>query len=241
MHRPIDEFGLLRDRLAKDIVGEIVLSDSPEKVIKKWRNMFRVSQKSLAERLGITSSVVSDYESGRRKSPGIFVIKKYVNAILDIDEGSGGKVIRGFAKGSSVAPISNAIIDMREFSSGVGVEDFCSIVGASMITKQGGKGQVYGYTVIDSIKAITEFSFQEMVRLYGSTSQRGLIFTKVSTGRTPMVAIKLTSLHPGLVVLHGLSDVDEIAKRIAEVENIPLAVSRLENVEDIVERLRGID
>lgn len=242
MDRAIDEMGLLRERLGKNIVGEIVLSETPEGVIKKWRNIFQISQKTLAKELNITSSVVSDYESGRRKSPGIRVIKKYVTALLSIDEGKGGQVIREFAKTVDSPLLSDAILDIKEFSVGVDVEEFCRRVGANILNKQQTRRQVlYGYTVIDSVKAITEFSFQEMIKLYGITTQRGLIFTKVTTGRTPMVAIKLTNLHPGLVVLHGLSMVDEIAKRIAEVENIPLAVSMFERVEDIMEGLKGFE
>lgn len=234
-------FSLSRERLAKDIVGEIIFSESPEKVIKKWRNIFQISQKALANELAITSSVVSDYESGRRRSPGIRVIKKYVNALLDIDAQGGGAVIRGFVKNVSLPSPSDAIIDIKEFSTGVEVDDFCKSIGANIITKTQKKQYLYGYTIIDSLKAITEFSFQEMIKLYGVTTQRSLIFTKVSTGKTPMVAIKLTNLHPTLVVLHGLSEVDDIAKRIAEVENIPLAVSMFENVDNIVEGLKVFD
>jgi putative transcriptional regulator len=100
--------------------------------------------------------------------------------------------------------------------------------------------EIYGYTLIDSIKAISDVPFDQLIRVYGSTTQRALIFTKVSTGRTPMVAIKLTNFQPGLVVLHGVSQVDEVAEHIAKVENIPLAVCRLENVETVVEKLKTI-
>ncbi len=241
MDNVTDEFSLAKKQLAKDIVGEIVLSENPEKVIKKWRNIFKISQKSLASELGITSSVVSDYESGRRKSPGIKVIKKYIAALLTLDEKEGGQIIRSFVKNMQSHPLSDAIIDIKEFNKGVGLRDFCRTINAVLVTKNIGSGQeLYGYTIIDSLKAITELSFSELIRLYGITTQRVLIFTKVSTGRTPMVAIKLTNLHPALIVLHGLSMVDEIAKRIADVENIPLAVSRLGSVNDIAEKLRGI-
>lgn len=236
-----DEFPLLREKVAKEIVSEIILSETPEGVIKKWRNIFEISQKDLARELAITSSVVSDYESGRRKSPGIRVVKKYVTALLDVDERRGGTVTREFSKSSGTPPLSDAIIDIKEFSSGVHVSRFCKSIGASLLTKWGDDQHVYGYTIIDSLKAITEFSFQEMIKLYGMTTQRGLIFTKVSTGKTPMVAIKLTNLHPALVVLHGLSVVDDIAKRIADVEHIPLAVSQMEKVDDIVGGLKVFD
>jgi len=236
-----DEFSLIKERLAKDIIGEIVLSDKPEGVIKKWRNIFKISQKTLASELGTTPSVVSDYESGRRKSPGIKVIKRYVNTLLNIDTKNGGVVIRTFSKPGQSEALSSAIIDIKEFSKGMKVKEFCRQINAALLTKDVGTNQeIYGYTVVDSLKAITEFSSSELIKLYGLTTQRALIFTKVSTGRTPMVAIKLTNLRPTLVVLHGLNSVDDIAKRIAEAENIPLAVSRLETVENMKKLLDHI-
>jgi len=241
MDHTTDEFGLAKRQLAKDIVGEIVLSDSSEKVIRKWRTIFKISQKKLAAELGITSSVISDYESGRRKSPGIKMIKKYVEALLEIDAGRGGGVIRSFAKSTHEQPLSNAIIDIKEFGSGISLAEFAKRIDADFITKNvSQEKEIYGYTIVDSLKAITELSFSELIKLYGMTTQRALIFTKVGSGKTPMVAIKLTNLHPALVVFHGPQTVDDVAKRIAEVENIPLAISRIESPEKIIERLKDV-
>lgn len=237
-----DEFSLAKQKLAKDIVGEIVLSDNSEKAIKKWRNIFKISQKSLANELEITPSVISDYESGRRKSPGIKMVGRYVNALLKVDEERGGNVIRSFSKTNQSLPvISNAIIDIREFSAAADIQSFCRHINAMLVVKNGLDKPVYGYTIIDSLRAITELSFTELIKLYGITSQRALIFTKTSTGKTPMVAIKLTNLRPSVVILHGLDVVDDVAKRIAEVEGIPLAISRLASPEDIVEKLKGFE
>jgi putative transcriptional regulator len=241
MDSTTDEFALAKKSLAKDIVGEIVLSENSEKVIRKWRTIFKISQKKLASELGITSSVISDYESGRRKSPGIKMIKKYVEALLEIDAGRGGGVIRSFVKTTQNQPLSSAIIDIKEFSSGISLAEFCRKIDAEVMTKGASADkEIYGYTIVDSLKAITELSFAELVKLYGMTTQRALIFTKVGSGKTPMVAIKLTNLHPALVVFHGPETVDDVAKRIAEVENIPLAISRVESPEKIVERLKEL-
>jgi putative transcriptional regulator len=241
MDSTTDEFGLAKKSLAKDIVGEIVLSDNSEKVIRKWRTIFKISQKKLAAELGITSSVISDYESGRRKSPGIKMIKKYVEALLEIDAAKGGTVIRSFVKTSQSQPLSSAIIDIKEFSSGMSLAEFCKRIDADVVTKGASVDkEIYGYTIVDSLKAITELSFAELVKLYGMTTQRALIFTKVGSGKTPMVAIKLTNLHPALVVFHGPETVDDVAKRIAEVENIPLAISRMESPDRISEKLKGL-
>lgn len=234
-----DELAVSRGSLARDIVGEIVMSESPERVIKKWREIFKVSQKSLAQKLGITSSVISDYESGRRRSPGIKVINKYISTLLDIDSERGGGVIKSFSRGGRGADMSDAVLDMKELEAGVSSRRFCKSINAELVVDAPLKS-LYGYTIIDSFKAITEFSFKELVRLYGATTQRALVFTKVETGRTPMVAIKLTGLQPALVVLHGLDTVDEVAKRIAEVEGIPLAICRLENADMIAGGLKGM-
>ncbi len=236
-----DEFGLARDRLAKDIIGEIVLAESAGKAIKKWRSIFKISQKQIASELKMSSSVISDYESGRRKSPGIGMVRKYVETLLKIDTASGGQVIRSFGKTTPTVALSKAILDIREFTGGVSVGAVCEAAKAVLLTKpEDAKVPVYGYTVVDSVKAITELSYNELIKLYGITSQRAIVFTQVTTGRTPMVAIKLTNLHPSLVVLHGLSSVDDVAKRIAEVENIPLALCTMEKVEDIIGALKKL-
>jgi len=234
-----DEFSLTKKELAKDIIGEIVLADNPENILKKWRNIFKISQKDLADELTITSSVVSDYELGRRKSPGIKMINRYVTAMINIDSRKGGTVIKSFMRTGKNPPLSESIIDIKEFSSNVTIRDFCDHINAPILVgKERHHEEIYGYTMIDSLRAITELSFAELIKLYGITTQRALIFTKVHTGRSPMVALKLTNLHPALVVFHGLDQVDEIAKRIAEVENIPIGVCKMEKEGDIVERLK---
>jgi|YelNatPaOPRAMG01_1025707.scaffolds.fasta_scaffold84795_2 putative transcriptional regulator len=234
----VDELKLSKERLAKDIIGEVVLSNKPEEVLKKWRNIFGFSQKKLAERMGITSSVISDYESGRRKSPGINVIKKYVNTLFDLDIERGSPVIKTFAQSMNTTSLSKAIMDMKEFERGMSIEEFCNKLNAIFVTKVPVTGKfVYGYTLIDSIKAILELSYNQLIHLYGTTTQRALIFTSVTTGKTPMVAIKLTNLQPALVVLHGLDKVNEVAINIAEAEGIPLALCRIDSIEEIKVRL----
>jgi len=237
-----DEFRFSRDWFSKDITGEIVLSETPEQILRKWRGIFGFSQKKLATHIGITSSVISDYESGRRKSPGINFIKRYVNALLSLDMKRGGQVVKTFTPTTGPSGFSKAIMDIKEFSSGVHIKDFCRRVNASILTKRSSVDrEIYGYTVIDSVKAIMQLSFNQLINLYGTTTQRALIFTGVSTGKTPMVAIKLTSLQPGLVVLHGIEKVDEVAMNIAEAEGIPIALSKMELIEDVMKSLDCIE
>ncbi|MGW8179276.1 MAG: helix-turn-helix domain-containing protein, partial [bacterium] len=75
-----------RDTLAKRIAGEIVLSGHPGQTMRKWRGLLSVSQIEMANALELSPSVISDYETGRRKSPGSGFIKRYVESLLDIDD-----------------------------------------------------------------------------------------------------------------------------------------------------------
>jgi putative transcriptional regulator len=243
MDKSPDELEMKKDHLAKSIIGEIAMAASPSRTIKKWRSLFRVSQKELSRRLGVTSSVISDYESGRRKSPGILFLRKYVEMLINIDEENGGEVLREFFHMDDQEPVSAAILDIMEFEDGHTVADFCRKTGARLLTPNGREeSKIYGYTLIDSVKAITELSFIELKKLYGVTSQRALVFTNITSGKGPMIAIKVANLKPALIVLHNLPEscVSGVAKNIAIVEGIPLSVCENVDLETFMERARSM-
>ncbi len=107
------------DDIAARIAGEIVLSESPPgKAMRKWREYFGLSQIELAVRLNTTPSVISDYESGRRKSPGARFLKKFVDAVLGIELERGGYKIQLLIQQLSLGEkYWLAVIDMRDFYS----------------------------------------------------------------------------------------------------------------------------
>jgi len=87
-----------RDTLAKRIAGEIVLSGAPGQTMRKWRGLLSVNQIDMAHALELSPSVISDYETGRRKSPGAGFIKRYVDSLLGIDEVRGGHYIKQLSR-----------------------------------------------------------------------------------------------------------------------------------------------
>lgn len=235
----MDKETFVKENLAKKIAGEIVLSSDAGKTIQKWRNIFKVPQRRLADEMHVMPSVVSDYESGRRKSPGIKIIKRIVENLINIDEKTGENVLKYFSSFPSETILSNAVIDLKEFSKPVSVNDFCKTAQAALLVRGDlGDNNIYGYTIIDSLKAIIELPPVELVKLYGLTSERSLIFTNVKRGRSPMVALKVSNLKPGLVVFHGIESVDEVAKRIGEVENIPIAVCKSLSIDELIKELK---
>ena len=66
------------------IAGSVVLSDNPPLQLKYWRKKFGVKQADLARKMDITPSVLSDYEKGRRPSPGVNFIKRYLVALYEL-------------------------------------------------------------------------------------------------------------------------------------------------------------
>jgi putative transcriptional regulator len=228
----------LREVLARRIAGEIILSGKPGATMRKWRELFAVSQLTLSETMGLSSSVISDYESGRRQSPGAKFIRRFVLSLLQIDEGKGSRFIREFAKLTS-SP-SMAVVDLREFPIPVRVEYFCRAIGGEVVACKGKYvKEVNGYTVIDSRKAIEAYSGSEYAQLFGATTDRALVFTNVEAGCLPMMIVRVSSLKPRIVVFHKTQP-DAEAIRIAEYEQIPLIYSSVPNVEQLVKSLRKL-
>ncbi len=231
------------DKLSSIMAGEICLSKDPGGSMKKWREIFGVSQTELADHLKVSSSTISDYEGGRRESPGIGIVKRLVSALILIDEKRGGKVKKQLEKDFKPA---KEIFGISEF--------FASVKGTVFLKKIDGKivanssklkeTVIYGYTLIDSIKVILDIPVHEYMLLYGKTPERALIFQSVENGRSPMIAVKIgrfsTDMKPSIIVLHGVKNVDPIAIKIAESEKIPLVTSN-KPIEAIKESLKEFE
>jgi putative transcriptional regulator len=232
----------IRNRLAEKMAGEITLSEKPGEVMKKWRINFDVAQSDLSTHLEVSPSVISDYESGRRKSPGTVIVSKIVNALLDIDQQRGNKQIRAYESMIIGSYDANVIYDIHEYSTPITINELSNLIEARIIHRQDpdNNKQLYGYTVVDSLKVILELPYQEFQKLYGWSTERAMIFTKVSSGRSPLVAIRVTNLKPGAIVLHGLEEdkVDPIARQIAQVENISL-MSTVMPIETMIKTLQS--
>ncbi|WP_415281002.1 helix-turn-helix domain-containing protein [Candidatus Nitrososphaera sp. FF02] len=71
------------------IAGSVVLSDNPPQQLKFWRKKFGVKQADLAKKMSITPSVLSDYEKGRRPSPGANFMKRYLQALYQLAHADG--------------------------------------------------------------------------------------------------------------------------------------------------------
>ena len=220
--------------LREKIAGDIVLSDSPGKTMRKWRAELRISQTELARHMHVSPSVISDYEAGRRKSPGIQTIRRLVDSLLDLDAKSGRRLARRFEQYDDVIP------SMRDWPVGLRASDFLRKIDGKLLSNGGNLRRVInGYTVIDSLKAITTLDANDYLKIYGATSERALLFTGVKYGRSPMIAVKAHPLKPAMVVYVQPENIDELAVKLAELENILLARTDLASPE-LFERLERL-
>ena len=226
--------GSANDALAK-IAGNVVAAPDAGRAMRAWREKLSIKQVTLAEALGISASVLSDYESGRRPSPGVQFVRKYIEALVRLDEGK-GRVVSHLVSSEK----DEAILSIGEFTSPVDASRILQELKASVLVGDPSSVKLYGYTVVDSIKTIYALSGYDFYRIFGATTERALVFTKVGMGRSPLVAIRVSQLKPRVVVIHGPQEVDPLAVDLARREGLVLALSSAPSEETIIASLSGI-
>jgi putative transcriptional regulator len=216
----------VKSALSEKIAGEITLSPKPGQTIRKWRGVFNINQTELASHLNFSPSVISDYESGRRKSPGIQTIKKIVQAFIEIDEKRGGKILHQY---DSLIETQEGILEIMEYPFAISVERFIKEIEGNILTSTdiGLKKSVKGFTLVDSVRTIETINSGDYNRLYGWSTERAIIFTGIRYGRSPMIAIRVHPVKPTVVVYHKPGSVDSLALKLADRENIPLITTNI--------------
>lgn len=223
--------------MREKIAGEIALSVDPGKTIRKWREDFGLSQQEVAIQMGISPSVISDYESGRRKSPGIVIVRRIVDSLLALDDERGSPMLKKYELGGR----SDCVVSISEFKGGMPMMDFIeAIEGRNVVPNADLSKRVHGYTVVNSIKAIVSLNSADYLKIYGWSSERALVFTDVIYGRSPMIAIRAHPLTPAMVVYHKPENVDPLAIKLAQLEGIPLVVTEME-MGELIRRLERMN
>lgn len=217
------------------IAGEVVASPDPGKALKVWREKLSIKQVQLARSLKLSPSVLSDYESGRRPSPGVVFVKKYIEALVNLDESQGRVASRLLAPDKS-----SAILAISEFTKPIPASALIEAVRGTVLSGDPDRTSLYGYTVVDSIKTIYALSGYDFYRIFGATTERAIIFTKVGAGRSPLVAVRVSQLKPRMVVIHGPTQTDPLAIELAKKEGLIFALSQSRNEEEIITSLKGL-
>ena len=203
--------------------------------MKSWRSKLGIKQVMLAKALSMSPSVLSDYESGRRSSPGVQFVKKYVEALVQLDEWRDRMIPKLISSEKD-----EAILSIGEYQGPIEASRILEAVDARVLVGDEKVVKLYGYTVVDSIKTIYALSGYDFYRIFGASTERALVFTKVGMGRSPLVAIRVSQLKPRLVVIYGPRDVDPLAVDLAKREGILLALSEAASEDALISALKKV-
>ncbi len=74
----------MNQKIFRLIVADVLSSEKPWEELRKWRRALGIRAKAVAQDIGVSPSVISDYESGRRKSPGAEMVRKIVFSMVKL-------------------------------------------------------------------------------------------------------------------------------------------------------------
>jgi putative transcriptional regulator len=222
------------EAVSKRIAGDIILSNEPGKYIRKWREIYGLGQVDVARLMGVSYSVISDYERGKRAAGRSF-IRKFINALLTHDSKRGWAVTRKIARLLNI--YVEGIIDIGEFREPLRLDEVVTMLEGIPLTSNIEHRPILGYTILDSVLTIQSITANEFVRVLGATSDRIVVFTNITRGRSVMVATRVSPVKPSVIVLHGIKKVDPLAIRIGDIEGIPI-VQSLIDIPTMIERFR---
>ena len=153
--------------------------------------------------------------------------------MVEYDKAQGGKIVSSmFAKDNS-----SAVYDIREFNTGTAINRLIQEIDGEILSGNEDilERPIYGYTIVDSLKAITTFNV--FGDLYGWSNERAIFFSGVHYGRSPMIAIRAHPVKPRVVIYIKPKTIDKLATKLAEMERIVLVKTDLHE-EEIVTILK---
>ena len=126
-----------------------------------------------------------------------------------------------------------AFYSLHDFQNAISGVDFARLIDAKIVANPNYLDNIklFGYTLLDSLRVILRYLHQ-IIQGSGTTNERAFIFDQVSTGRSPMVVVRVAPIKPRLVVIQNIDNVDKLAIKIAQIEHIPLLTTKL-NAEEL--------
>ena len=138
------------------------------------------------------------------------LVRRLVETMVIYDRAHGGRVAGSMAGQQG----NSAITDIREFAIGLSIATVVEAIGGEVIAgTEELERTIYGYTIVDALRAITTFSGANFGQMYGWSNERALFFTGVQFGRSPMIAVRVHPVKPQLVCYIQPGSIDKLACR----------------------------
>lgn len=221
--------------LKQEIAGEICISENPGNTLKKWQNIFEITQIGLARQIKISASTLSDYENGRRNNPGIQFIKRFVNTLIEIDLKRKGMIIKKL-----ITLPQEQLFETKEFKKGIKIKNTFGLKDLPQANTKNAKELVFGITYLDA-QIIPDLELSDIQRLFGKTNKRILYISNSQDFSLINLFLKnqkmITNLNPTILILETKKPKEEINK-IIDI-NVPIFITD-KNKEEIKNMLKDL-
>ncbi len=211
------------NKLKQEIAGEIATSPNVSGALKKWQNIFEITQRTLAREMKITSSTLSDYENSRRQNPSIQFVQKFVNALINTDAKHNCQILK---KLISVQSLNS--FETKEFKKAIKIRHTDGLKEFVQINTKNPNEPIYGLTIIEQ-EYLQNTEFQDLGKLFGKTNKR--IFYFCSAKNLELLAMFMRALKtiagqlPSAIVLELPETEKENAQKIIDT-NLPLFITQ---------------
>lgn len=218
------------------ILGDIAANENYGLVMKKWRDLFNLTQSTIARELDIKQSVISDYENNRRKSPGIQFLRKYTKAIIKLGKEDNREQYNKLINRFNIKYGSKGLVE-GDFDKKLSIKQVLDLLNATQILSIKTSPEFTNYIFFsDNISSIiTEEPSYKLLKGLKTKDKRVFIFSNVKTGRVPLIALKiLTKLNkiqmPKLVVFQTEKfKLSSFTRKLAKKNNISIALTNMSN------------
>lgn len=236
----------MNQQLLQKILGDIAANEEYGFVMKKWRELFNITQAKVAQELNIKPSVISDYEGSRRRSPGIGFVRKYVNTIIKLSEIHEKESFEKVKKLLGIVNETNSLLN-KTFES-KNTESILNLLNAEKLTRRK-NSEFFQECIFFSNKishVLTKMPSKKLFNHFKNSTDKFFIFSKVKSGRIPLILLNLLSKTnkskmPGLIIFQTNDEfkLSRFVRRMAERNKITLGITNKEisEIKKIVEKL----
>ncbi|PIU88342.1 hypothetical protein COS64_04185 [archaeon CG06_land_8_20_14_3_00_37_11] len=222
--------------LMQIILGDIAVNKNYGIVMKKWRELFNITQSDVAKELNIKQSVISDYENNRRNSPGIEFLRNYVKALIKVGREEHKKEYEGIKNNLGIKNIANKLF-AGEFMKELTTKQVLNRLKAVQIVSQPEQAKFKNYLFLsDRITSILmKQPTYKLLKNLKSKEGTIYVFSNVKTGKIPLITLKILSKlnriqMPKLVIFQSDNlKLSGFARRTAKTNNITIGVTKEDN------------
>jgi putative transcriptional regulator len=187
------------ETLKKEIAGEILISNNLGNTLKKWQNIFEINQKTLAKNIGISNTMLSDYQNGRRLNPNIKFIQKFINSLIENDIKHKEKILKKLIEHKI-----ELSFETKEFKKGIKIKTLENAQKIKHVNIKNNNEIIYGITYLDA-NDIPSFEIEDIQKIFGKTNKRIFYISNVRDINIIQMFINtlkiITNQNPSVLIL----------------------------------------